>query len=89
MRCQPSGWTARAGSATIIGKDTELHELAKHEMGHIQVTNISIEDSEINVTISTIYCPPRHTIKMELYSAITNSLRHRLLVGGDLNAKHQ
>jgi hypothetical protein len=61
---------AHASSAIIIRKDIKHHELAKYEMGHIHATNRSIEDSERNFTISTIYCPPRHIIKTEQYNTI-------------------
>jgi hypothetical protein len=46
-----------AGSAIIIRKDIKHHELPKYETDHIQATNISIEDCDGNLTISTIYCP--------------------------------
>jgi hypothetical protein len=54
-----------AGSAIIIRKDIKHHEPAKYETDHIQATNVSIEDWDGNFTISDIYCPPRHKIKME------------------------
>jgi hypothetical protein len=58
-------------------------------MNHIQATKINIEDWDGNLTISAIYCPPRHKIKKEQYNAFINALGHRFLIGGDFNAKHQ
>jgi endonuclease/exonuclease/phosphatase (EEP) superfamily protein YafD len=80
---------AHAGSAIIVRKGIKHHELPKHETDHIQATNISIEDWDVNLTISVIYCPPRHKIKTEQYNAFINALEHTFLVGGDFNAKHQ
>jgi hypothetical protein len=48
---------AHAGSAIIIRKD-----IKPHETDHTQATNVSIEDWDGNLTISAIYCPPRHKI---------------------------
>jgi hypothetical protein len=58
-------------------------------MDHIQATNISIEDWDGNLTITAIYCTPRHTIRKEQYNASINSSEHRFLLGGDFNGKHQ
>jgi hypothetical protein len=49
----PDG-TAHAGSTMIIRKDIKHHKLAKYEMGHIQATNINIEDWDGNLIISAI-----------------------------------
>jgi hypothetical protein len=49
---------AHAGSATILRKEIKYHKLAKHEMDHIQATNISIKDWDGNLTISANYWPP-------------------------------
>jgi hypothetical protein len=47
-------WGSHAGSAIIIRKDIKHHELAKYETDNIQAMNISIEDSDGNLTISAI-----------------------------------
>jgi hypothetical protein len=73
----------------IMRKGIKYHELPKYETDYIQATNISIENWDGNLTISDIYCPPRHKIKTEQYNAFINSLGHRFLVGDDFNAKHQ
>jgi hypothetical protein len=80
---------AHAGTAIIIRKDIKQHELAKYETDHIQATNISIEDWNGSLTISAIYCPPRHAIKKEQYNEFINTLGNRFLAGGDFSAKHQ
>jgi exonuclease III len=65
----PDG-TAHAGSAIIIRKNIKHHELAEYEMDHIQATNIlSIEDWDGNLTISALYCPPRHKTENEQHNA--------------------
>jgi hypothetical protein len=69
----PDG-TTHADSAIIKRKDIKHHELAKYEMDHIQVTNISIEDWDGNLTTSANYCP--HTTQLKKCNAFINSLGH-------------
>jgi len=40
------------------------------------------------ITISAIYCPPKHNNKYEDYDHFFKTLGNRFLVGGDFNAKH-
>jgi hypothetical protein len=40
------------------------------------------------MTITAIYCPPRHTITPDEYVTLFRSLGSRFLIGGDWNAKH-
>ena len=40
------------------------------------------------MTISAIYCPPRHTVSTEDYTMLFRSLGARFLIGGYWNAKH-
>lgn len=54
---------ARGGSAVII-KDSIMHH---QEMGcktdMIQATSVKVKTKTYEVTITSLYCPPRHAIK--------------------------
>lgn len=83
----PDG-TAHGGSAILI-RDNIKHQEGQHfRTKEIQATNVVIEDRSGPITISSIYSPPRHTIKKEHYDSFFLSLGHRFLACGDYNAKH-
>lgn len=64
------------------------HEVDKFQHEHIQATNIVIEDWTGPITISAVYCPPKHIIKTGQFLQLFQSLGHRFIAGGDFNAKH-
>ena len=83
----PAG-TARGGTAVLIKKSIK-HELElEYKTPHIQSTTISIKDHHGALSVSSIYCPPRHSIKKVQYEHFFNTLGSRYIVGGDFNAKH-
>ncbi|GBP79922.1 RNA-directed DNA polymerase from mobile element jockey [Eumeta japonica] len=51
-------------------------------------TSIRVEDRSGFLNLSAIYCPPRHTIKEEMFSDFFKILGNRFIAGGDWNAKH-
>lgn len=83
----PAG-TARGGTAIII-KNSIKHQIEdKFEKMHIQATTITIYLQKVPLTISSVYCPPKHSITKEQYEEFFNSLGNRFIAGGDYNAKH-
>ena len=83
----PAG-TARGGSAIIL-KNSLKHELLnQYKTDFIQATTISVSNNQGPISISAIYCPPRHSIKRDQYDVFFKSLGPRFIVGGDFNAKH-
>lgn len=83
----PDG-TAHGGSAILI-RDNIKHLEGQHiRTKEIQATNVVIHDNAGHITISSLYSPPRHTIKREDYDSFFISLGHRFLACGDYNAKH-
>jgi len=84
----PDG-TAHGGTAIIIRNNIKHYEADKYQHEHIQATNIVIEDWYGPITVSAIYCPPKHTIKETHFSQFFQLLGHRFIAGGDYNAKHQ
>jgi hypothetical protein len=47
-----------------------------------------VEDSVGNLTILTLYLPPKYTVKQEQLKNVYNTLGHWFIPGGDYNAKH-
>jgi len=80
--------TAHGGPAVIIRSSIRNHEPPHHQSAKIQATTVQLEAHPWPMTISAIYCPPRHTIPTEDYTMLFRSLGARFLIGGDWNAKH-
>lgn len=79
---------AHGGSAIFI-KNTIKHHQGQHFCcDEIQATNVIVEDWHGMVTVSSVYSPPKHNIKQELYETFFKSLGGRFLACGDFNAKH-
>ena len=83
----PSG-RAQGGTAVIIKDSIKHHESVGNDADYLQATSVTIEDCTGNITLSAIYCPPKHTIKKEMFLKFFNSLGNRFIAGGDYNAKH-
>jgi hypothetical protein len=83
----PDG-TAHGGTAILI-RNCIKHHLHDHcNLEHLQATSVTIEDLIGPLTIAAAYCPPKHAIKAEHFLSFFHNLGHRLLAGGDYNAKH-
>lgn len=80
--------TGHGGTAIVIKRSIKHHEREEYRLPNIQATSVSIEDATGKITISAIYCPPRHTNKLADFNAFFKTLGGRFLVGGDYNAKH-
>lgn len=42
-----------------------------------------------NITIASIYCPPRHNISASQFNDYFSTINSNFIIGGDINAKHQ
>lgn len=58
-----------------------------HSTEEIQATTVNIKTTAFKVSITAIYCPPRHALKRRQYVEFLSKLGYRF-IGGDLNAKH-
>lgn len=83
----PDG-NAHGGTAVIIRKNIKHHEMEKYGTEHLQATTISVADMNGPITVSSVYCPPKHKISKDLFETYLNTLGTRFIVGGDFNAKH-
>lgn len=84
----PDG-TAHGGTAILIRKQIKHYELPQFKSPHIQATNVCITDWNGDLTVSAVYCPPRHNIRRNDFIEFFNTLGPRFIAGGDFNAKNQ
>lgn len=83
----PDG-TGHGGTAIIIKNKIKHIELEQYNTAHIQATSIQIEDNKDPITISALYCPPKHMITTTQFDHYLKSLGHKFIAAGDFNAKH-
>lgn len=83
----PDG-TAHGSIVIIIKNSIKHYELPKFEQAHIQATSIMVDDWNGPISISAIYCPPKHNIKEQQFTTYFDTLGAHL-VRGDYNAKNQ
>lgn len=83
----PDG-TAHGGSAIIIRNSIKHHELQEYNKEYLQATSVSVNDWNGPITITALYCPPKHTVSKMQYVEFYKTLGKRFLAGGDYNAKH-
>ena len=83
----PDG-TAHGGTAVIIRKSIQHHQLPGYMTEHILATTICIHDKDGNLNVSAVYCPPKHKMTEELFTLYFDTLGTRFLAGGDWNCKY-
>ena len=79
---------AHGGTAIIIKSEIQHFENEHFQKDYLQATNVTVEDSNGNFTLSAVYCPPKYSISQEKFTEFFNSLGFRFIAGGDYNAKH-
>lgn len=80
--------TARGGAAVIIKQNIIHYERQSYETEEIQAASVSIRTKKFEITVASMYSPPRHIIDRNAYSFFFNTLGEKFIVGGDFNAKH-
>lgn len=83
----PDG-TAHGGSAIIIKNNIKHYVINEYQTEQIQATNVVVEDCNGPLTISAVYCPPKHATKQKEFEHYLKKLGNRFISGGDFNAKH-
>ncbi|XP_018405166.1 PREDICTED: RNA-directed DNA polymerase from mobile element jockey-like, partial [Cyphomyrmex costatus] len=79
---------AHGGTAIIIKSNFKHYENEKNIEDFLQATSITLEDTHGPLTLAAIYCPPKHSIKTENFTAYFDKCGHRFIAAGDYNAKH-
>jgi exonuclease III len=83
----PAG-VARGGTAIIIKNSIKHHETCKYDKDYLQATSVIVDEWTGPLTISAVYCPPRHVITKDQFQQFYTTLGNQFLAGGDYNAKH-
>lgn len=63
----PNG-KAHGGTVVFVHSIIPYYETYKYEYNHLQATSVVIEDHLGALTLSAIYCPPKHPSKEEHYA---------------------
>lgn len=79
---------AHGGTALIVKNDVKHYETDKYATDHLQATSVAVDISTGTLTISAIYCPPKHNNKQQHFNDFFSTLGNRFIAGGDYNAKH-
>jgi hypothetical protein len=79
--------TGHGGSA-IIKNNIKQSEEETYITRGILTTIVTVKTAKQNLTVSTIYCPPRYCIYANEYKILFDKLNSRFIIGGDFNAKH-
>jgi hypothetical protein len=81
--------TAHAGTAIIIKSTINHNQLHKYEKDYLQATSIRVKTLPYEISVSAIYCPPRHhNVKKEDFMDFLQTLGPKFIAGGDFNSKH-
>lgn len=83
----PDG-TAHGGTAILIKSNIKHHLLQNYQEAHLQATNVSIQHLNYSLTLSSVYCPPKHKISKDQFDHFFQSLGKHFVAGGDFNAKN-
>jgi hypothetical protein len=80
--------TTRRGSAITIKNSIQHYFHNGYSSDYLQVTTVSVKDSNGSLTISAVYLPPKPIVTQKQLENYYNSLGQRFIAGGDYNAKH-
>jgi hypothetical protein len=79
---------AHGGTAIIVRDSIKHHEREKFTKDYLQATSVTIKEERGSITMSAIYCPPKHLNKKEHFEGFFKTLGNKFFAGGDYNAKH-
>lgn len=77
-----------AGSAILIKSTINHFEQPKYAFNFLQATTVEIVTQYGKTTVASVYCPPIHSNKKEIFMNFFSTLGNKFIVGGDFNAKH-
>jgi len=72
--------TAHGGTVTLIKETIEHYEFLKHEEDSIQATSIKVKGFPYEITITAVYCPPRHNLKKKNFDTFFQKLGPKCIV---------
>lgn len=84
--------TAHAGTAIIIRDNIKHQLLPQYQTPKIQATSIMVHDKQGEITLSSVYCPPKKRWTTETddtdFHEYFKTLGNKFIAGGDWNAKN-
>jgi exonuclease III len=80
--------TAHGGTAIIIKNGIKHYLHGHYNLEHVQATSVTIKDWIGPLTKAAVYCPPKHTVKVEQFRSFYATLGQNFLAGGDYDSKH-
>lgn len=78
----PSG-KAHGGTAIIIKNTISHYEYTQHKKDFLQATSIILNNNNGPLTISAVYCPPKHRIARQQFEDFFNTLGAKFITGED------
>ena len=69
----PDG-AAHGGAAIIVRSTLAYYEKLKHTTEEIQAASISVKGPQRELTVTAVYCPPKHNLKVAQLEPIFQSL---------------
>ncbi len=79
---------AHGGTGILIRNRMSHYALDEFSRNYLQATSIHLKCLIGELTLSSIYCPPRFTMTKEKFEEFFSTLGDRFLACGDYNAKH-
>ena len=80
--------TANAGTAIVTRQTISHYELPSFKKEFLQATSIKVSLLPYELTVSSVYCPPRLNIKEQQFAEFFSTLGSKFLAGGDYNSKN-
>jgi len=80
--------TAHTGTALIIRQTAIHYELPSFKKDILQVTSVKVSLLPYELTISSVYCPPRRNIKEQQFAEFFSTLGPKFLAGSDYSSKN-
>lgn len=75
------------GTAILIKNRLRHYPLPNIQTRHIQSTAICVTEFQQELTIISIYCPPKYILKTTHFTTLFKNYKGRFLMAGDFNAK--
>ena len=79
---------AHGGTAILIRSTIAYAEQLCYAKPELQATIIKVQGPHRHITITSIYCPPRHNLKVTLFDSFFQTLGSCFIVGGAFHSKH-
>lgn len=76
------------GTGILINRRIPHYTLPSKSSTNIQATSIAVKIKYESIVVSSIYCPPNHSIRTDDFNLFFASLGPKFIAAGDFNAKH-